>query len=120
MQLTPDILDRYKGGQAEIQNPREGYMFRGEVDDIYVSGGTLTIRFAWMAEAKGFPPLPARWVNYTPRDYRASLELYSVSDIGDGRIALQSLIVGETTVLFPAGGSTLDPSKVEGLEFLRS
>jgi hypothetical protein len=117
MELTEAILAPYKGGQAEIQNEDEGYLCRGEIDDISVGGDNLIIRFAWCARGEGFPPLPERWVNEADMSgYVASLRMYMVSDIGDGRIMLQSPIVGERTVLFPPDGSKLDPSKVEGLE----
>jgi hypothetical protein len=117
MELTEIILALYKGGQAEIQNEDEGYLCRGEIDDISVGGGNLTIRFAWCARGEGFPSLPRRWVNEADMSgYVASLRMYMVSDIGNGRIMLQSPVLGERTVLFPPDGSKLDPSKVEGLE----
>lgn len=119
MQLTDEILSRYVGGQIEIQNRNEGYLYRGEIATIAVEGegddATLRVTLKWMAKGEGFPSGPKRWVKDDDLTYGASLMIYSVSDIGDGRIALNSWIVGETTVLFPLGGSKLDSSKVEGL-----
>jgi len=60
-------------------------------------------------------PFPSRWVNDTNLTYTASLLIYGVSDIGDGRICLQSSITSETVMMFPRDGSKLDPSRVEGL-----
>lgn len=116
MELTPEILDRYTGGQAEIQNAKEGYLYRGEIQEISIKSGSLVIRFAWLAKGEGFPPFPDRWVNCTHLDYTAGLLLYSASDIGSDRIALSCRPTDELTVLYPAGGSTLDPAEVEGLE----
>jgi hypothetical protein len=119
MELTQEILDRFKGGQAEIQNEGEGYLYRGEIADIYVSDdNTLNIHFVWLGKMD--PPMSGRWVNDTTLGYAASLEIYSVSDIGNGRIALNGFINNELTVLYPPDGSKLDPAKVEGLELTKS
>jgi hypothetical protein len=118
MELTPEMAAHYAGGQIEVQNEGEGYYYRGEIATTTVEGtgedATFKATLAWMAKGVG-DPLPARLVNDTRLTYEASLLIYSVSDIGDGRTLLQSSIIGEITVLFPPGGSKLDPSKVEGL-----
>ncbi len=122
MQLTTQIVERFKGGQMEIQNQDEGYIYRGEVEAIVVENNELRVKFAWLAKGEGFPPLPEKWVKDDRLDYAASLEIYSASDIGssghevggDSRICLNSSIVGETVVLYPSNGSKLDRSKVEG------
>ncbi len=31
MELTQGFADRYCGGQIEIQNPAEGYLYRGQI-----------------------------------------------------------------------------------------
>lgn len=116
MQLTKEVADRYIGGQVEIQNSEERYIYRGEVTTITVEDDVLKITFNWMAQGVGFPPIPSRWVNSDQLTYDAALCVYTVSDIGDGRLCVQSHIIGETTILYPPGGSRLDPAKVEGLE----
>ena len=126
MQLTTQTVARFIGGQMEIQNQNEGYMFRGEVKTIAVENNELKVKFAWLAKGEGYPPFPKKWVNEDNLDYGASLEIYSASDIGpgstddgiggDSRLCLNSSIVGETVVLFPPNGSKLDPAKVEGLK----
>ena len=123
MQLTTQVVAPYKGGQIEIQNAGEGYLYHGEVADIAVEDNELRVKFAWLAKAEG-SPLPNRWIKDDPRDYAAGLEIYSVSNIGPSgdetgssdRICLNSSIVGEVVVLFPPDGSKLDPAKVEGLQ----
>ncbi len=115
MDLSGKVRD-YVGGQMEVQNPVEGYLFRGEIETISADNAELKIRFKWVAKGEGYPPLPKRWVKSDQLDYEARLGIYQISDIGDGRIALLSPITNETVVLFPPNGSKLDPSKVEGLE----
>lgn len=118
VELTPEMAARYAGGQIEVQNPNEGYLYRGEIATATVEGegddASFSATLRWMAKGVG-DPLPSRWVNDTNLTYRASLLIYGVSDIGDERICLQSSIIGELVVLFPPDGSKLDPSKVEGL-----
>lgn len=113
MELDTETARRYIGGQLEVQNPGEGYLYRGEIADASVENNEFRVRLAWNAKGEGFPPLQERWVKSEILDYSASLEIYAVSDIGDGRICLNSSIVGETTILFPSDGSRLDPSKIE-------
>lgn len=123
MQLTTQTVAPYKGGQIEIQNAGEGYLYRGEVADIDIIDNELRVKLAWLAKGAG-SPLLSRWVKDDPRDYAASLEIYSASNIGPSgdetggsdRICLNSAIIGEVVVLFPPDGSKLDPAKVEGLE----
>lgn len=119
MQLTQETAAHYAGGQIEVQNLVEAYLFRGEIATIAVVGdgddATLKVTLSWMAKGEGFPPFPNHWVSDYTTAYDASLMIYSVSDIGDGRLCLNSSIVGETVVLYPPDGSKLDPSKVEGL-----
>lgn len=113
MQLTPDTVAPYVGGQIEVQNAGEGYLYRGEIATITVEGAadnaTLKVTLNWMVKGDGFPPLPERWVSVDNRAYDASLSIYTASDIGDGRLSLSSFIVGETTVLYPPGSNTFDP-----------
>ena len=124
MQLTTQVVERFKGGQMEIQNQGESYLYRGEVESIAVENNVLQVKFAWVAKGEGFPPLPNKWVKDDRLDYAASLEIYSTSNIGpsDGevggsdRLCLNSSIIGEIVILFPPDGSKLDPSKVEGLQ----
>jgi hypothetical protein len=120
LKLTAAAVAKYVGGQMEIQNHNERYLYRGEIDSITVEDDLLQVTFAWLAKGEGFPPIPKKWVKDEKRDYVASLGVYIASDIGDGRLCLDSPIVGELVVLFPPNGSKLDPSKVEGLQAVQA
>lgn len=121
-QLTSQILAALVGGQMEIQNQGEGYVYRGELKMLTVNDKTneLTAKFVWLAKGDGFPP--ASWKKDDKLDYTASLDIYSVNNIGPSqgeggdRWCLRSSIVGETATIFPPDGSKLDPARVEGLE----
>lgn len=122
--MTAELAAQFVGGQAEIQNENEGYIYRGEIESVTVEGDEFVIRFAWLAKGEGFPPLSTGWVRDDELDYGANLGIYAISDIGpsgdevggSSRMCLNSWITGETVVLYPPDGSKLDPAKVEGLE----
>jgi hypothetical protein len=107
------IVGSYVGGQMEVQNPTEGYLYRGEIGRIGVNDNELQVGLRWVAKGEGFPPT---WIKDDKRYYAASLEIYQVSEIGEERICLYSPVVDELVVFFPKSGSRLDPSVVAGLE----
>ena len=59
---------------------------------------------------------PGAWVEADTKPYNASLEIYGVSDIGNGRLCFHSPILGELTVSYPPDGSKLDWSRVQPVE----
>ncbi len=122
MKLTTQLLATFIGGQFEVQNINEGYIYRGEIKTAEVIDGELSMTFIWMAKGEGFPPIPLGWVNDSKLTYDASLEIYTASDIGPGReggnnrLCIQSSFIGELGVFYPPNGSKLDPARVKGLE----
>jgi len=120
MKLTDADVIGYKGGQLEVTNEVEGYLYRGEISSIVVENNELKVKLAWMAKGEGYPPMPNKWVKEDNLDYAVSLDLYQASNLGPGigggdRICLSSFSVVERAMLFPPNGSKLDPAKVEGL-----
>jgi hypothetical protein len=124
MELTTAMLTAFIGGQVEIQNLAEGYIYHGEIETAVVENKELRLTLNWMAKGEGYPPLPNAWVADDNLDYAASLDIYSVNNIGPSgdevgggnRLFLSSEITGERVALYPADGSKLDPAKVRGLQ----
>jgi hypothetical protein len=118
LDLTKEDLSRFVGGQAEAQNNIEEYLYRGEIEEIKVVGDTannnhdLSIKFAWLAK---YDYAAGQWKNYHQLNYTSSLFAASANDIGDNRIAISFPFSKELLVLFPNGGSRLDPNEVIGL-----
>jgi hypothetical protein len=112
MKLDQATLDRYKGGEIEIQNQGEGYIYRGEINKATTDGHELYFELNWMAKGANYP-FPSSWERDDTLIYRVDLAIYIASDIDDGRICLNSMITGEITVLFPPNGSKLDQSKIK-------
>lgn len=113
MQVDQATLDRFVGGEIEIQNPNERYIYRGEVSGVVLNGDELHFDLAWMAKGQGNSSLPTGWERYHQLTYDVSLMIYTVSDIGGDRLCLNSFITCETTVLFPPNGSKLDQSLIK-------
>ncbi len=115
--LSTETLQNFVGGEAEIQNENENYLFRGEITSIVIENNELQIKFAWLAQNLGGAPtggMSDKWEIDPKLDYDASLEIYTPSDIGDNRMAFNSWIVGETVVLFPPNGSKMNPGNING------
>lgn len=112
MEVTTEVISRYEGGQLEIQNPSEDYLYRGEVEKAWVDDGTMYVRFKWIAKMDA----DGMWHSDPGLDYAVSLEIASASEIGDNRIHYSVMFVGEHGTFFPPNGSRLDPSRVVGLK----
>ncbi|MBP7134679.1 hypothetical protein KBA73_05685 [Patescibacteria group bacterium] len=109
MQIDTLTFSTFIGGQLEIQNRLEEYLFRGEIASACVESTLLKIRFAWCAKNDGSPDAPsADWTNDPNLNYEASLELYNAYVIDGGRLCFDSAVVGERCVFFPKGYTNLE------------
>ncbi len=120
MNTTPEELGKrlaeFIGGQIEIQSLQGKYIYRGEIKSAAVESGELSVMLSWMAKGEGYPPVPKQWVVDPHSRYDITLVLCSsIANIGDGRICLQNPYTAELVVLFPLGGSRLEPVRVKGL-----
>lgn len=123
MKLTTEMLQKYVGGQLEIQNPAEDYLYRGEIAAVEVIADhedkehkTLKVKLAWSAKM-GEDGL---WHSDNNLDYAVSLLIYFPSDVGGNRISLNCPYNGERATFFPPDGTKLDRSEVLGLEPAKS
>ncbi len=109
MKLNTAMFAACIGGQLEIQNREEGYLFRGEIRGVVVENDQLTVTFAWLAKNDGTPTRPStEWTMDTRNDYNASLSIYDSSNTGEGLICLYSAITHEMIVFFPKGYTNHD------------
>jgi hypothetical protein len=112
--LDLNTLVAFVGGQIEIQDPFDG-ISRGEIAEITQDGNMINIRFAWFAVGNSVPP--TSWTS-DPDNLVQSLSSteYMMYSIGQGRLMVTSMVLGDSWVFFPADGSKLDPAKVKALE----
>ncbi len=115
MELTQGTVAGFVGGELEVQNPGKGYLYRGEISKITVTGEgdgqNLSVELSWFAKMVS----PGEWETVPITSYQASMMIYIASNIGSGRIFLSSMVTGEGATLFPPDGNKLDRSKVKGL-----
>lgn len=118
MELTTELLAKYTGGQLEIQNSNEHYLFRGEIERAWVEPGgmddkgTMHIRFKWLAKmGEDF-----KWhASDESLDYSITIAVTNFSEISDQRIVYSAMYIWERGAFFLPTGSKLDPSEIEGL-----
>lgn len=118
MELTPEVLERFRGGQFAVTNPGQRMAFTGEIEQVmFVRKGDLvllTITPVWLAMSNRFPPTNNSWKETINIVYRVNPLLYTASDGGDGCIELHSAVTDETTILYPRGKEVLKRSDVKG------
>ena len=112
MDLTTEIVKKYEGGQLEIQNKNEGYLYRGEIAEAWVDDNSLFVKFKWLAKMGE----DSKWYTNDNLDYSINLMFTSVSDIGDNRLFYSVSFIWENGTFFPPDGSKLDSKNVIGLQ----
>lgn len=110
MTLTWDeVLEREDLIGGDIETQEDGIVFRGRLSEIRNENEGIAFVAEWVAEltSEGWKKL-----DNAPELF-VSKEFSQPSDIGDGRISFTIPMIG-LAVIFPKGGSKLDPSKVSG------
>ncbi len=117
-----DVLKRddIVGGDLEMQEtgavsrgPMSNIVIRGPISSIeLVDDNQLIIETAWTARL--VPTSGEGWKPWPMTGCMVDTSQSRPSDIGSGRISFGIPKVG-FAIIFPKGGSKLDPSKVEGL-----
>ena len=111
MDLTTELLRTFEGGQLETQNPGEGYHYRAQITSIELNGDELVATLEWWASLT-----TDGWVvDDHELSFKVSTVIYRATQIGGDRLCLRSPYTKDLTVLYPKGGSRLEPSKVQGL-----
>jgi len=106
-----DVVNgNFVGG--DIESHEGGDIYRGPIEKIERVSGSIVFSSEWMAKSSD---MGASWENWHITQMSVSEKEMTPSDIGDGRISFGGGFIG-LTVLFPKGGSKLDPSKVKGLK----
>ena len=122
MELSAELLQKYVGGELELQNERFGHCYRGQIKTMEIRKGRLWVTFNWIAKAVDYPPFPTKWAIDKWEDYHPLLSSFSATNIGPSgpeiggsdRLFLEFPVLGDKVVLFPPDGSKLDPSRIQG------
>jgi len=107
-----DVINsgKYVGGDLEIQNTVEEYMFRGRIKSAKITyENELLVVFDRFVKMKD-----GGWEKENMRPYAVNLLTVNVSDIGDDRIALNTgFVSNELCVFFTAEKSSMQWEKYE-------
>ncbi|MBI5138217.1 MAG: hypothetical protein HZA95_00240, partial [Candidatus Vogelbacteria bacterium] len=96
--------------------------YRGRIASVAETEDGVKFSFSWLAKNRGGPmgsvkPMSLEWDVVTPsRDYAISRDLVAVSDVGAGRVAINSMLTGELAVFFLSDGSAMNPEHIHGLD----
>ena len=119
MKLNKTELRGFAGGMLEVQNRQEGYLFGGEIKEVFIDeSNVLRVNLAWSGIDRDFPRV-GRMVNDDRLGYSISLEKRTPLDyVHRGGILIDTGQNSEIVLLFPKSAkrdSNIQPSKVEGL-----
>lgn len=108
-----DVLKRDDIVGGDIESQEDGLIFRCPISEIKLEGDRIIFVMDWVARIS--PAKGEMWKKYDDTTkILVNKDRVSPFDIGDNRVAWQVPLLG-LFVIFPKGGSKLDPQKVAGL-----
>lgn len=116
MQLDQSTMSSYLGGEIEVQNQKERYIYHGGIKSVAVNEveNELTLELSWVAKAIRFPPVPIKWVRDDAFTYTVNLDHYSFLKIGRLYLWLNSYVTGEVVYIYPPdAGGKFDQSLIQ-------
>lgn len=105
-----DVLRRGNIAGGDLETQENGNVYRGPISELSIKNGYVTIACEWIAK---LDPDTGTWKNWPITSCGTTVE-HIPQDISDNRIMFDLMGIG-FGVIFPCGGSKLDPAKVEGL-----
>lgn len=104
-----DVLNRDDIVGGDLETQEDGVVYRGPIASIELKNGLVYFTLPWMAVLNN-----GKWLKWHTRDCFVIADCLP-HNIGNGRIKFEMPFLG-FGVIFPRGGSKLDPAKVEGLD----
>ncbi|MFZ2484464.1 MAG: hypothetical protein WAX80_02925 [Minisyncoccia bacterium] len=110
-----DVLKRDDIVGGDIETQEDGSIYRGPLSGIKMENGLVHFESPWIAQMEGGMGGDGKWKNWPVYPCFVDAKRSPPQDIGNGRIQFNMPFLG-FGVIFPKGGSKLDPDKVEGLQ----
>jgi len=107
-----EVLARTDIVGGELETHEDGEVFRGPISKVLTGKGEIRFECRWMAKMD--KKAGGGWKKWHIQHLQITADMSPPSDIGNGRISFNMPFLG-LAVIFPKGGSKLDPTKVEGL-----
>lgn len=92
---------------CDLESQEDGHIYRGSISSVRREAGIICFDFAWVARLED-----GKWVKWHINAMYVS-ELTPCWALGDGRLMFTMLGLA---VIFPKGGSRLDPTRIQGLK----
>ena len=105
-----DVIKREDIVGGDLETHEDGGVYRGPIELIELKDGYVRFRSPWVAK---FDEKTGTWKNWHITSCGITAEC-KPNDIGNGRIQFTMIMLG-FGIIFPKGGSKLDPARVEGL-----
>lgn len=109
------------GGELETQEG-DGYIYRGPIKSIELKDGEVSIELEWCAKKildvrhnSDFE----RWRAHNVVSFSITAETTTPRELSGNRLMIRPPMLG-TWVIYPKGGSKLDPAKVLDLKIMQS
>lgn len=110
-----DVLKRDDIVGGDIETHEDGDIFRGPIESIALRDGVVLIRSPWIATTPELGnPNCGQWKKHSGASFCYVNVEIPPEDIGQDRLQFNMPLLG-IGIIFPKGGSKLDPAKVEGL-----
>lgn len=109
-----DVLKRDDIVGGDLETQENGEIFRGPISRIVLKGGYVQFDSPWCARMED-----GKWVTWPVYPCSVKALLCSPRDIGNGCVQFSMPFLG-FGVIFPKGGSKLDPNEVEGLKITKT
>ena len=106
-----DVLQRDDIVGGDLETQEDGRVYRGPISSIRIEGEMVYFRSPWTARMNA----DGTWEKWHITGCGTNTKMCPPNDIGEGRVQFSMPMLG-FGVIFPKGGSKLDPSKVKGLD----
>ncbi len=93
---TQEMLSKFIGGQHEVHDKRNTYVYRGEIQNMTLCEGTISITYVWQAKL-----VDGIWYEVKPETYATDITVSLFAARRDGVLCYQTTIIGEIGTLFP-------------------
>ena len=114
-----DVLKRVDLIGGDIETQEDGDIYRGPLSGIKLDGGMVSFESPWVAKMESGMSGDGKWKNWQVYPCFVNANECPPQDIGNGRIRFNMPMLG-FGVIFPKGGSKLDPGKVKGLQLVET
>ncbi len=112
-----EIIQRYIGGEFEIEDFRNDLVYRGPIRSAEVDDDDVIIEFDWLARNDGgYRNYSASWTLVENKEFRFNLKHCQFGFPGEGNFGIRHIDGDDLLIFTPQSGRKLSQSCVKGLQ----